>query len=211
MGAPESVALEALVQPSQSVEISVEMVAPQTPGNYQGNWKLSNPDGELFGIGPNSNLPFWVRIVVPESQGTQTSTPTITPTSNPTTSPTPTATPPGQVGGELSTIPGDSLDLDTLTLNSGDEDLAYQADENNFHWLNPINGAMIGVFGSFPPGFSDCQSASMSSAPIAVESLPVGTYLCYITNHGRLGRMQLLAINPDDYTLTLNLLTWVSP
>ncbi len=47
MGAPESVPLQANVLPAQSVEISVEMVAPQDPGTYQGNWKLSNPNGGL--------------------------------------------------------------------------------------------------------------------------------------------------------------------
>jgi hypothetical protein len=211
MSAPESVPLEVAVAPAQSVEISIEMVAPQTAGSYQGNWKLSNPDGVLFGIGPNANLPFWVRIVVPTNQSTQTRTPTITPTINPTISPTVTETPSGQVGGELSPIPGDNIDLDTLTINSGGEDLLYQADENSFHWLVPANGALIGIFGSFEPSLSDCQSASMSQAPVAVESLPVGTYLCYSTDQSRLGRMQLKAVNPDDYTLTLNLLTWASP
>jgi hypothetical protein len=211
MGAPESVPLGAAVAPSQSVEISVEMVAPQSAGSYQGNWKLSNSAGELFGIGPNGNLPFWVRIVVPANQGTQTNTPSITPTINPTISPTVTETPAGQVSGELSSIPGDSIDLDTLTLNRGGEDLLYQADENNFHWLVPANGAVFGIFGSFEPSLTDCQSASMSQAPIAVESLPIGTYLCYTTGQSRLGRLQLKSINPDDFTLTLNLLTWAAP
>jgi hypothetical protein len=211
MGAPESVPLDVSVEPSQSVEISIEMVAPQSPGSYQGNWKLSNAAGDLFGIGPNGNLPFWVRIVVPQNLGTQTATPTITPTSNPTTSPTVTTTPTGQIGGQLAPVLGDKIDLDALTLNSGDEDLIYQVDENNFHWLVPSNGAKIGVFGSFPPSLSDCQSASMSLAPIAVESLPVGTFLCYTTNQARTGRMQLLSVNPGDYSLTLDLLTWASP
>lgn len=211
MGAPASVPLEVPVLPSQSVEISIEMVAPQAPGSYQGNWKLSNTEGDLFGIGPSGNLPFWVRIVVPQNLGTQTPTPTITPTTNPSVSPTATVTPPGQMGGELALLPGDDLDLDTLTINSGDADLLYQVDDNNFHWLNPANGAMIGVFGSFPPSQSDCKSASMSPAPIAVESLSVGTYLCYTSNHARLGRMQLLGVNPEDQKLSLDLLTWAAP
>ena len=51
----------------------------------------------------------------------------------------------------------------------------------------------------------------MSRAPIAVESLPVGTYLCYTTNEARIGRMLLEAVNPGDFTLTLMLLTWALP
>jgi hypothetical protein len=51
----------------------------------------------------------------------------------------------------------------------------------------------------------------MSSAPIAVESLSVGTYLCYTTNEDRFGRVLLEAVNPNDFTLTLELLTWALP
>jgi hypothetical protein len=211
MSAPESVPLQGTVLPSQSVEISVEMVAPQAPGTYQGNWKLMNPAGQLFGIGPSGNQAFWVRIVVPTSQATLTPTPTISATTNPTSSPTATVTPPGQVGGELRPAPGDSLDLDTITLNNGDEDVLYQVDENNFHWLNPANGALIGIYGSQAPTLANCQAAVMSPAPIAVESLPVGTYLCYTTSQAHLGRMLLKAVDPENFTLTLDLLTWAMP
>jgi hypothetical protein len=40
---------------------------------------LSNADGELFGIGPNGDAPFWARIIVVPSE-TETPTPTNTPT-----------------------------------------------------------------------------------------------------------------------------------
>ena len=100
-----------------------------------------------------------------QNQATPTSTPTLSVTSNPTETPTATVTPPGQVGGELSPIPGDTIDLDTLTLNSGDEDLAYQADENGYHWLSPQGGALIGVFGNTEPSLASCQSASDELCP----------------------------------------------
>jgi hypothetical protein len=196
------------------------MVAPATPGTYQGNWKLMNPAGGLFGIGPNGDLPFWVRIIVPQNpSGTATATPTVTSTQgatatyNPTVSPTPTptSTPPVQASGELPLVPGDALDLDNLILNDGDTDLHYQADANDIHWLTPEEDAKIGVFSSQQPNLSDCQSASMSHAPIAVESLPLGTYLCYTTNETRIGRMLLEAVDPDNFTLTLLLLTWALP
>jgi hypothetical protein len=218
MGATESIPFQASVLPAQSVEISIEMIAPTSPGIYQGNWKLRTPSGELFGIGPSGDSPFWVRIIVPENPaGTATSTPSASPTQsatatyNPTISPSPTSTPPIQSSGELSLAPGDAIDLDNLTLNSGDEDLLYQVDTNNYHWLTPENKAMIGVFSSQEPSLPECQSASMSHAPIAVESLPVGTYLCYTTNVGRLGRALLEAVDPSNFTLTLGLLTWALP
>jgi hypothetical protein len=84
-------------------------------------------------------------------------------------------------------------------------------DLNNYHWLAPMEGVKIGVFGSLEPNLAGCQSASMSSAPIAVESLSIGTYLCYITRENRSGRALLEAMNPDDFTLTLELLTWALP
>jgi hypothetical protein len=212
MGAPESVPLQATVMPTQSLEISVEMIAPQAPGTYQGNWKLSNPNGELFGIGPNGDAPFWVRIIVAENQaGTATATGEGTATISPTDWVTPTATPQGQVSGKLSPVPGDTIDLDGLTLNSGTEDLIYRIDANQYHWLTPHEGTMIGVYGSQEPMLDDCQTSGMSSAPIAVESLSIGTYLCYTTDEERLGRARLETVDPDDFTLTLVLLTWALP
>jgi hypothetical protein len=214
MEGPESVALLETVLPAQSIELSIEMVAPLAPGTYQGNWKLMNPTGALFGIGPNGDSPFWVRIIVPTNPGsTATVTPGITPTFSTTGSPSPTATttPPVQSSGEISTVPGNSIDLDTLTLNSGDEDLAYQVDSNNYHWLAPQNGAMIGVYSRLEPFLEDCQSAGMSTAPIAVESLSVGTYLCYLTNEGRYGKALFTSLDPNTFTLTMDLLTWALP
>jgi hypothetical protein len=218
MGAPESVPFETSVLPAQSFEISIEMIAPTSPGTYQGNWKLRNPSGDLFGIGPNGDLPFWVRIIVPENPAdTATATPSVSPTLgatatyNPTISPSPTSTPAIQASGILSPVPGDKIDLDTLTLNSGNEDLAYQVDQHGYHWLSPQNQALIGVYGNAEPGLTNCQSAVMSPAPIAVESLPVGTYLCYTTNEGRLGRALLETVDPHNFTLTLDLITWALP
>jgi spore germination protein YaaH len=96
-------------------------------------------------------------------------------------------------------------------LNAGDADLVYQLEANNYHWLAPTDGATLGVYASLEPNLADCQSASMSSAPIAVESLSVGTYFCYTSNEGRIGRALLEAVNPDDFTLTLSMLTWALP
>jgi hypothetical protein len=136
-------------------------------------------------------------------------TPTPTTTATPTYTATPT--PPVQASGELSPALGDAIDLDALTINSGEEDLAYQVDANQYHWLMPQAGARIGVYSYLEPSLPDCQSAGMSPAPIAVESLSVGTYLCYATQEGRFGRALLKAVNPDNFTLTLDMLTWALP
>lgn len=212
MGAPETIPLQDAVLPAQSVEISIDMVAPQTPGTYQGNWKLSNSAGALFGIGPNSDAPFWVRIMVAGSQASTATAPVeFTTTANPTNQATPTPTPQGQISGEVSLLPGDTLDLDTLVLNDGNTDLAYQVDASRYHWLKPQDTGLIGVYGSLEPTEAECQLASMSSAPIAAESLSAGTYLCYLTSEGRFGRALFETLNPDNFNLTMYLLTWALP
>jgi hypothetical protein len=69
MSAVFPVNLTNTVSPSQTVDISVNMVAPATAGNYQGNWKLKNASGVAFGIGSSANQPFWVKIVVSGTPG----------------------------------------------------------------------------------------------------------------------------------------------
>ena len=52
------------VAPGQTVDVSVNMVAPSASGSYQGNWELKNASGTAFGIGSSASQPFWVNINV---------------------------------------------------------------------------------------------------------------------------------------------------
>jgi hypothetical protein len=52
------------VAPGQSVDVSVNMVAPAASGTYKGNWGLKNAAGTIFALGTYSNIPFWVLINV---------------------------------------------------------------------------------------------------------------------------------------------------
>jgi hypothetical protein len=63
MGAPDIQPLGQEVEPGQTVELSVTLVAPLEPGNYRGEWKLRNTHGVLFGIGVEADDPFWVQII----------------------------------------------------------------------------------------------------------------------------------------------------
>ena len=49
------------VPPGHSVEASVSLKAPALAGTYEGYWKLSDSNGNLFGL---QDAPFWVRIKV---------------------------------------------------------------------------------------------------------------------------------------------------
>ena len=95
MGAPSVIALVTIVPPGDNVNLAVDMTAPLIPGTYQGFWRLRNAEDILFGIGPDGDQSFWVKIVVPAQStitSTLTSTPTLTLTSTPTPTPSPTLT-----------------------------------------------------------------------------------------------------------------------
>ena len=207
MGAPASVPLRGEVQPGQTVDISVDMVAPAQAGKHQGNWKLRNAANVLFGIGPGSSSPFWVRIIVEN-------TPTVSPTAGtPTSTPTPTTTPPAvQASGSIALNVGDRIDLDTLGVNSGTgEDMSYESDADGNHPLGPLDNALLARYGDNQPSLALCQQASLASTPIIVENVPVGTYLCSRTNQGLPGYARITALDIDNYQLTLDLLTWSLP
>ncbi|HJS17134.1 MAG TPA: NBR1-Ig-like domain-containing protein [Anaerolineales bacterium] len=64
MSAPTSVNLPWGAANGQTVDISVNMVAPAAAGKYRGFWILANARGQYFGIGTNAADPIWVEINV---------------------------------------------------------------------------------------------------------------------------------------------------
>jgi len=52
------------VGPGQMVDISLVLTAPYSLGNHRSDWKLRNPSGYTFGVGPAGDIPFWVQITV---------------------------------------------------------------------------------------------------------------------------------------------------
>ena len=85
MGAVGAVSFLHDVKSGEMVDISVELTAPQQPGTYQGYWMLKNAQGQVFGIGPNADGAFWVKIVVPSSGDTISAVITATSTQTLTT------------------------------------------------------------------------------------------------------------------------------
>jgi hypothetical protein len=210
-----SVPLSGNVPPNGVSEVSVDMTAPTKPGTYRSNWKLGDASGALFGIGPNGDLPFWVQIVVVET-GSPTATETATPTiPKVTVTPTPTLTPTqaAKVSGSADLIPGDRIDLDTNEINpaSGD-DLSYEIDASSSnHWMAGQNGGVMGLFGMGEPTLPVCKIATMSAAPIAVENLTPGTYLCYKTDQGSFGWLRYDAYTSTDASIKITFFTWTNP
>jgi hypothetical protein len=64
MGAPEYVYIDQYVPPGETVTVSVDLVAPETPGTYTGYYLLQTNYGYNFGIGDSGVDPFYVVIVV---------------------------------------------------------------------------------------------------------------------------------------------------
>jgi hypothetical protein len=112
--------------------------------------------------------------------------------------------------GTLSLALNDQLDLDSALVNPGaGQDIIYQADASNYHQLAPQAGAVLGIYvGGGQPTRQACQAAAMSAAPITVESLPLGAYLCYRTDQNRPGWLRLNSFNSGDFSIGLDLLTW---
>jgi hypothetical protein len=66
MSAEESIPLTQSIAVSQTLDVAVDMIAPDEPGTYRSNWQVAAADGEPFGIDGNIEDAFWLRIIVEE-------------------------------------------------------------------------------------------------------------------------------------------------
>ena len=64
MGAPVSTPLPGIVPPGSTVDVSVNLVAPNLAGLYRGEWKLRNDHGVLFGLGRSRAAALYAQIVI---------------------------------------------------------------------------------------------------------------------------------------------------
>ena len=64
LGAPVAVGLANNISPGQTVDLSVNMTAPNNDGRYKGYWKLRNAAGTLFGVGSQADTAIWVDVRV---------------------------------------------------------------------------------------------------------------------------------------------------
>ena len=199
--APQRIPLRGEVAAGESVDISVEMTAPIGPAVYQGNWILQAPDGSFFGIGPSGKSPFWVRVEVVQDDAAVLSV-------------TPTAA--AQVNilasGEATLYLQDDMDLDQGQINAdaGDE-MRFVLAEAGAAQLELGRSTRMAVFGAREPQIMDCQSIPLGDEPILLESLRDGVYVCYATNRGLYGFLQLSRIDLEEYILNVEYVTWIGP
>ena len=94
MGAASSAAFTKNVAIGETVDISMNMIAPTASGSYRGYWMFKNANGALFGIGAQANKPWWVDIKVTGGPTVTPGAPTATVTpGGPTATPSATSTP----------------------------------------------------------------------------------------------------------------------
>ncbi len=190
MGGPASQQLTSgTVSPGQTVDISVDLTAPNAEGEYRGDWLIRSEDGIVFGVGTSANVAFYVEIEVGD----------------------PTATPPPVLAadGDLDLDQTYSVDLDTGTIGSADRDLWFEAVSALEKYYTPRNGARFTQWGGSAPSLSDCMGATLSTAKIPLGDVDVGDWLCYETNQGNYGRLEVEGLTPGSpQTLKLDFKTW---
>ncbi len=64
MGGPDLVNMPQTVPPGSTVDVSVNLTAPNSAASYRGYWKFQNASGARFGIGVGGTQSWWVDIRV---------------------------------------------------------------------------------------------------------------------------------------------------
>jgi|GEM_PF-1790467 len=192
MGGPAELPLPAVVNPGQTVDLSVDLVAPDDPGGYKGFWMLRDPSGVLFGLGEDGDVAFWVEIEVLEPDaggdgdggGIFIITPII-----------PVFPLYKSSGTGQNLLADNCFDLDNgawIGCGDGTADFRYDP-EMTMSGFPPtlklekrlvlLHGAAFAGFGSGTPSSSDCQALGLSTSSFKIQSQ---TY-CYRTSEGHYG------------------------
>jgi hypothetical protein len=200
MNGPAAVPLAGAVPPGGTVDLSVNLQAPNSPGTYQGYWLLRNNSGVLFGIGASGNTAFWVKIEVPEPTPTPTATGLVIITLQPIFPPLLPLLPHSS-GDDQSVLDGACFDLDegaAIGCGSGDSDFAYDYDlvaTGGFppvikpvQEFRPRNGTKIRYFGNTKPSKSDCSALALSGNDLDLDP---GKVYCFQTSDGLYGWLKV--------------------
>jgi hypothetical protein len=124
MNGPAELSILKSTSPGASIDLAIDLIAPTTPGTYQGFWRLRNAQGTYFGIGPGGDQSFWVKILV-RGPSTTTATPSPTPTITPTVTPsTIVTTSPTAITSPTSTATPIATETPTETLTATSTDSA---------------------------------------------------------------------------------------
>lgn len=187
MGGPASKQLTAgTVSPGQTVDISVDLKAPNSNGEYRGDWLIRSDTGIVFGVGTSADVAFYVEIKVG------------------TPSPTP---PPTLSSGKFDVPQTWTVNLDNGTVGGGD-DFKFEAISALVKYIDPT-GATMKLMGSVP-SLDDCMTTTLSGNNIDFFGLSVGNFFCYKTNAGNYGRLEIedITFSGGVHTIRFDHKTW---
>lgn len=203
LGSSRILYLDMPVPPGASVDLSVEMAAPQPNGFYQSNWKMRNAEGELFGLGPQGDAPFWVRISVFDG-----STPTVT------FAPTRTPVPMVYQQGEVDFTEELNLDVDSGGVGTGEDDDVSLMFADGKVTVMPLGDVRMGLPETLtgkPPMQKECIGTPLTGDEIVLEDLTEDVYICYQSSQGLPGYLWLKAGGDDAQYPDTAFVTWFIP
>lgn len=191
MGGPASKQLTAgTVAPGQTIDVSMNLTAPGSTGTYRGVYRLRNSNNVLFSIENSASDTFWVEIKAVE--------------------PAPSVVASGHL--EIRQTYGADLDVGANdTPDFADMDLWFEAVSAVEKYLTPWSTAKFKKMASVP-SLEDCEAASLSASKIPLGLVSVGSWVCFETNLGNVGRFEVEGLtggNPQ--TLTIDFKTWETP
>jgi hypothetical protein len=215
MGGAASVPLAGIVNPGETVDLSVDLAAPGSHGTYQGFWKLRNQDSVLFGVGADSNMAFWVKIIVPDEEESDGGDGMLAVVPELFAEPLFLHLALFTSSGTGQHLPdGACFDLDGgtgVSCGLGNADFKYEADFEmdgfilrEVYEVRPLHGARFGGQLSSQPTGADCQAASLGGGEVEVDH----GYHCYQTSAGKYGYLRvagtsLMVLEFDWGTYTL--------
>ena len=93
-----------------------------------------------------------------------------------------------------------------------DVDLWFDAISPNERYLETYNGASMLVMGAAPVGVTECQNMQASVARADINALPIGTYICVLTNIKNTSVVRVNSINyASPGSIRLEFQTWHQP
>jgi hypothetical protein len=100
------------------------------------------------------------------------------------------------------------FDLDEGEVDGGTSDLWFQAQGSQLY-LNPRNGAQIGVGNKTNRGYIGCANEVYSPNRVSLNTLAPGNYVCVVTSDGRVSQFRVNAIlGGSPKTLRIGYTTW---
>jgi hypothetical protein len=111
-----------------------------------------------------------------------------------------------EASGSLSVRQSFMFNLDNGTVGRTG-DIWFHAVTDSQRFLEPRGRAQMAVGDGSDRGFAGCAVAQYSTARVALSAVPVGSFVCVLTDEGRISQFRRTA-NITQNRLTLTFTTW---